>query len=209
MIGIRVGAPVASLGVVLALGACAVPPPSGPAVMALPPQGKSFAQFQQEDVTCRGYASQQSGGAPAAAAATQNAAAGPVVGTLVGAAAGAVIGAAAGNPGAGAAIGAGTGLIVGTGAGSANAGASAAGLQQAYDTAYTQCMYSNGNKVVAQQPVAVAGAYPYGYGGYGPYVAGPVIGLGFGGFYGGGYYGGGGWRGDRREGWRGDDHWRR
>src|SRR5271166_170859 len=43
----------------LALGACAVTPPQGPAVVALPPQGKDLAQFQQEDTTCRGYAQQQ------------------------------------------------------------------------------------------------------------------------------------------------------
>jgi hypothetical protein len=50
---------------VLALGACAVAPPQGPAVVALPPEGKNLAQFQQEDATCRGYAQQQLGhGAP-------------------------------------------------------------------------------------------------------------------------------------------------
>lgn len=43
----------------LALGACAVTPPQGPAVVALPPEGKDLAQFQQEDTTCRGYAQQQ------------------------------------------------------------------------------------------------------------------------------------------------------
>jgi len=51
---------------VLALAGCAVAPPSGPSVMALPQQGKSFEAFQQDDATCRGWATQQTGGASAA-----------------------------------------------------------------------------------------------------------------------------------------------
>ena len=43
----------------IALCACAVAPPTGPAVVALPPVGKNLAQFQREDTTCRGYAQQQ------------------------------------------------------------------------------------------------------------------------------------------------------
>jgi hypothetical protein len=51
---------------VLVLGACAVALPSGPTVMALPAQGKSLAQFQQEDISCRNYAQQQTASAPTA-----------------------------------------------------------------------------------------------------------------------------------------------
>ena len=47
----------------IALCACAVAPPTGPAVVALPPVGKDLAQFQQEDTTCRGYAQQRIGSA--------------------------------------------------------------------------------------------------------------------------------------------------
>jgi hypothetical protein len=47
----------------IALCACAVAPPTGPAVVALPPVGKNLAQFQREDTTCRGYAQQQIGSA--------------------------------------------------------------------------------------------------------------------------------------------------
>jgi hypothetical protein len=43
----------------LAIGACAVTPPQGPTVVALPPEGKNLAQFQQEDTTCRDYTQQQ------------------------------------------------------------------------------------------------------------------------------------------------------
>ncbi len=35
---------------------CAIVPPSGPSVVALPPQGKDLTQFQSEDAACRQYA---------------------------------------------------------------------------------------------------------------------------------------------------------
>ena len=76
-----------ALGVVsvLALSACAVAPPQGPTVMALPAQGKSFEAFQQDDGTCRGYATQQTGGASASQAATNSAVGSAVLGTALGA----------------------------------------------------------------------------------------------------------------------------
>ena len=49
----RATAPIALLIAALTLSACAVAPPTGPSVMALPPQGKSFEQFQQDDATCQ------------------------------------------------------------------------------------------------------------------------------------------------------------
>jgi hypothetical protein len=54
------------LAVTFSLGACAVPPPTGPLVMALPGQGKNFEAFQQDDAACRQFATQQTGGASAA-----------------------------------------------------------------------------------------------------------------------------------------------
>lgn len=166
---------------VLILGACAVVPPAGPTVLALPPEGKDLALFQQDDGTCRGYAQQQIGYGSPQQAADQSAIGSAAVGTVVGAAAGAAIGAAAGSAGTGAAIGAGTGLLAGSAVGVGNASASAAGLQQRYDTAYAQCMASRGDRV---QGFPIAGAYgPYGY----PYAYpayydswfGPTLGLGF------------------------------
>ncbi len=44
----------------IALSGC-VSVPTGPSVMVLPPEGKSFAQFQAEDATCRQWAGQQVG----------------------------------------------------------------------------------------------------------------------------------------------------
>jgi hypothetical protein len=60
---------VALLIAALALGACAIAPPSGPSVMALPAEGKTFEQFQADDATCQQYASQRIGnGTPQQAA---------------------------------------------------------------------------------------------------------------------------------------------
>jgi hypothetical protein len=41
---------------VIPLAACAVAPPSGPTVVALPHSGESLSQFQADDVACRNYA---------------------------------------------------------------------------------------------------------------------------------------------------------
>ena len=177
----------------LALAACAVAPPSGPSVMALPQPGKSFEAFQQDDGICRGWASQQSGGPAAAQAANNGAVGSAILGTALGAGIGAALGSAGGAMGAGAAIGGATGLLAGSAIGGNNAQASGAHAQQRYDAAYTQCMYSKGDSVHSQPagyaaygaPYGYPAAYPYPYPyGYGPEV---VIGGGWGG-------GGRGWR---------------
>jgi len=139
------------------LTAC-VTAPSGPAVMALPGTGKSFAAFQQDDRNCRAWASEQIGVAPGQPLA-QNTTTGAAIGTALGAAAGTLIGVAAHDPAAGAAIGAGTGLAVGSAHGAAADAAAAGSLQQRYDAAYSQCMYAAGDQVpVAGQPTPAS--YP-------------------------------------------------
>ena len=180
----RLGFPVALTSAVLLAG-CAVPPPAGPTVMALPPQGKTFETFQQEDGYCRQTAAQTSGAGQTAAQAQNDAVGSAVVGTALGAAAGGLIGAAAGNVGAGAAIGAGTGLLVGSSAGANAAARGGYAAQGQYDTAYTQCMYAYGNTVqsapaAAAYPAPYAAPYPYPYGYPYGYAPGVVIG---------GYYG--------------------
>jgi len=133
------------LAAVLVVSGCATMP-TGPSVMVLPAQGKSFDQFQLEDYTCRQWAAQQIG-MNSQDTANQNTATGAVVGTAIGAGAGALLGAASGHAGAGAAIGAGSGLLVGTAAG-ANAGQVYGWeAQRRYDNAYVQCMYAKGNQV--------------------------------------------------------------
>ena len=141
----RLGFPVALTSAVLLAG-CAVPPPSGPTVMALPQQGKPFETFQQEDAYCRQTAAQ--GPSAATAANAQNDSVGnAVVGTALGAAAGALLGAASGNAGAGAAVGAGAGLLVGSAAGGNTAARGGYAAQSQFDSVYTQCMYAYGNSV--------------------------------------------------------------
>ena len=190
-----------ALGVVsvLALSACAVAPPQGPNVMALPAQGKSFEAFQQDDATCRGFATQQTGGASAAQAATNSAVGSAVLGTALGAGVGAALGSVGGAVGAGAAIGGATGLLAGSAIGASNAQASGGNVQARYDIAYTQCMYSHGN-TVQSAPSGFAGGYGYAPG----YFPGPYYGPGYFGptvVVGGGWGWGGGWRGG---GWH---HW--
>lgn len=145
----------------LLLGGCAVVPPSGPSIVALPRTGEPLNQFQQDDYACRDYAYHASDAAGASQSATNNGVNSAAIGTLGGAAVGALIGAAAGNAGAGAAIGAGSGLLLGGANGANGAQYSAASLQGQYDAAYAQCMTSKGNTIAqpqrtyAPQPVYV------------------------------------------------------
>ncbi len=132
--------------IVLSLGACATMP-TGPSVMSLPGEGKSFEEFRADDAVCRQFAFEQVGGVSGQQAAQSSAVTSAVVGTAIGAAAGAAIGSASGDMGAGAAIGAGTGLLFGSAAGSSYASGSYYETQRRYDHAYLQCMYMKGNQV--------------------------------------------------------------
>lgn len=131
---------------VLSLGACATMP-TGPSVMSLPGEGKSFEEFRADDSVCRGFAFEQIGGISGQQAAQDSAVKSAVIGTAIGAAAGAAIGSASGDMGEGAAIGAGAGLLFGSAAGSSYAAGSYYEAQRRYDHAYLQCMYSKGNQI--------------------------------------------------------------
>ena len=157
-------APIAFLLAALAVSACAVAPPTGPSVMALPAQGKSFEQFQQDDATCQQYASARIDYGTPQQAANESGVSSAALGTVIGAAAGALIGAAAGDPAVGAAIGGGGGLLVGSMSGIQNAYASGGALQQRYDMAYIQCMSAKGESVPMAQgyPASYPPAYAYG-----------------------------------------------
>lgn len=132
----------------LGLTGCAVVP-TGPSVLVLPSQGKSFEQFQAEDMACRQWAGQQIG-MTAQDTINQNTATSAAVGTAIGAGAGALLGAASGHPGTGAAIGAGSGLLLGTATGAGAGEAYGYDAQQRYDYAYVQCMYAKGHQVPGQ-----------------------------------------------------------
>ena len=117
--------------------------PTGPTVMVMPGTGKSFEQFQQDDLTCRQFAQMQSGSATAQQTSTTSAVESAAVGTLLGAAAGTLIG----NNHQGTAIGAGAGLLLGSAAGTGSSGQSVRMMQRQYDNAYVQCMYAKGDQV--------------------------------------------------------------
>jgi hypothetical protein len=125
-------------GVAALLLAGCVSTPTGPSVLTLPGQGKSYEQFRADDYECRQYAQSLVGTTADQAAADAGARS-----VALGAALGALIGATGGRGGEGAAIGAAGGAIAGTGA----ASQSAAVLQQRYDNGYVQCMYARGNQV--------------------------------------------------------------
>ena len=172
----------------LTVAGCAVAPPPGPSVAAMPGQGKSFEAFQADDAACRQYAAQQTGIAPQDAA-NQSLVGSAVLGTVLGAAAGAAIGAAAGNPAAGAAIGAGSGAVLGTGYGVGAAQYSAGSVQYRYDTGYVQCMSAKGEST-PQMPAArtaYAASPAYAYPGYYPYY--PAYPYPYPYYYGPAYYG--------------------
>jgi hypothetical protein len=132
----------------LILSSCATLP-SGPSVLVLPPSGKSLEQFQRDDMICRQWASRQIG-TSAQTMANQNTATGAILGTAIGAGAGALIGAATGNASDGAAIGAGSGLLFGTASGAGAGQEYGWKVQQQYDYAYVQCMYTQGNQIPSQ-----------------------------------------------------------
>ena len=127
------------LAAVLTLSACAAPP-MGPTVAVMPGPNKPFDVFQQDQALCKDYANQQVAGG--AEHANNQALGGAVIGTLLGAGLGAAIGG-----GRGAAIGAASGAVVGTGYGMSSSAYANMPLQERYNVAYSQCMYSRGNQV--------------------------------------------------------------
>jgi hypothetical protein len=156
MVVMRIGSIVLICG--LLLGACATVP-AGPSVMALPGTGKSFDQFQADDLACRRWGSKQAGTTPEHASGLSTAE-GAGLGTLIGAGLGAAIGAIAGHPGLGAAVGAGGGLLTGTAVGVGAGQRAGYQVQHRYDNAYEQCMYAKGNQVPTVAPRGPASIPP-------------------------------------------------
>jgi hypothetical protein len=162
----------------LGLIGCAAPVPTGPSVVALPPAGKEFARFQQEDAFCRQEAFRSIGGEAAPQPGNTQALGTAALATGVGAAAGALIGSATGNAGSGAAIGAGIGLAGGSLAGAAQAQNFGGNLQRGFDVTYMQCMSSFGN-TIQQPPRVVAVPVPDPWWGPRPYWGPPGFGRPF------------------------------
>jgi len=135
---------IAGFTLAVLLSGCATPP-MGPMVNAMPAPGKPFDVFAQDQAACKAFAQSQVAGAVNQ---TNNQAVGTaVVGTALGAGLGAAVGG-----GRGAGVGAASGAIVGTGVAADNAAAAQLTIQQQYDNAYSQCMYSKGNTVEGYAP---------------------------------------------------------
>ncbi len=142
------GAGVSSVVVLgLVLSGCAQTP-LGPTVQVMPGPGKSFEAFTFDQAGCKQYA--ESSVAGQAQNANNRAVGAAAIGTVLGAGLGAAIGG-----GRGAAIGAGSGAIAGTGLGMGSSSNEQYSIQQQYDNAFAQCMYSKGNMVPGYGPMMV------------------------------------------------------
>jgi uncharacterized protein YcfJ len=128
------------------LGACSsAPPPPVPSVVASPGNGKSVAQFQTEDSTCRDYAWRHIGYRTPRQVADESRAAGAALGTALGAVAGTLLGAASDDPATGAAFGAASGLLLASAISAGVAQAAGDTTQRSYDLSYQQCMSASRN----------------------------------------------------------------
>lgn len=133
------------LAPILLLAACAQTP-MGPTVNVMPGPSKPFDAFQNDQAVCKQFAEQSVAG-QAQNANTQGVGAAALT-TVLGAGLGAAIGG-----GRGAAIGAGAGALGGAGIGASTSSNAQYSIQQQYNNAYSQCMYSRGNMVPGYGPM--------------------------------------------------------
>ena len=129
----------------LALLAGCATPATAPTVFMVPPPNKPPEVFAQDQAVCGNYAHQVS--AQTAQQINNQQFGSAVVGTVLGAGLGAAIGG-----GRGAAIGAASGATAGTLYGASTTAYGQLSVQQQYDYAYSQCMYSRGNQVPGFTP---------------------------------------------------------
>jgi hypothetical protein len=127
-------------GALVMLAGCASVP-MGPTVRVMPAPNQPFQAFQADDAACRQYASNSVRGMTDQA--NNKAVGAAAVGTVLGAAVGAALGGPGPHDGGLVAAGA----VAGGAIGASNSGNASYSIQQAYDNAYTQCMYAKGNQV--------------------------------------------------------------
>ncbi|HEX2939879.1 MAG TPA: glycine zipper family protein, partial [Rhodopila sp.] len=135
--------------IALVLTGCAQTP-ANPQIGVAPGPAKSFEAFQADQAYCQQFAQMQVNGQ--AQQANRSTMMGAGAGALGGAALGAAGGAIGGNAGAGTAIGALTGVVLGTAGGAMMSNRQQTAMQNQYDQAYGQCMYSRGNNVQGFPP---------------------------------------------------------
>lgn len=129
---------------VLLLTACAQTP-MGPTVGVMPGPNKPFDVFQMDQATCKQYAETEVAGQ--AKNENMRAIGAAALTTALGAGLGAAIGG-----GYGAGIGAASGVLGGTGVGAMASDRGNQTIQQRYDIAFSQCMYTRGNQVPGYAP---------------------------------------------------------
>jgi uncharacterized protein YcfJ len=139
-------ATISALSLAALLSACAAPP-MGPTVLVMPAPGKSTEVFNKEQAECKSFASNETAGM--AKQANNQAVGAAVLTTALGAATGAAVG---GGNGAG--YGAAAGAAAGAGIGADSSANAQLTIQQQYDNAYSQCMYTKGNQVPGFAPAA-------------------------------------------------------
>ncbi len=140
----RFKAAAALLTPVLLLTACAQTP-MGPTVAVMPGPNKPFDVFQTDQISCKQYAETEVAGQ------AQNENMRAVGAAALTTALGAGLGAAIGG-GRGAGIGAASGALGGTGIGAMASDRGNQTIQQRYDIAFSQCMYTRGNQVPGYAP---------------------------------------------------------
>jgi Putative peptidoglycan binding domain len=136
--------PFIALSSIFLLGSCATTP-MGPTVQVMPSPSKPFQVFQQDQESCKQYAQSQVAGQ--ADAANQRAVGAAALGTALGAGVGAAVG---GRHSTG--VGAATGAVIGADVGTETSLNAQASIQDQYNNAYLQCMYSRGNQVPGAMP---------------------------------------------------------
>ena len=129
----------------LLLAGCAQTP-MGPTVQVMPGPGKPLDAFQYDEAGCKQFAEQ------AVAGQAQNANVRGVAAGVVGTALGAALGGAIGG-GQGAGIGAASGALGGGALGAGSSANAQLGIQQQYDNAFAQCMYTKGDMVPGYGPM--------------------------------------------------------
>jgi hypothetical protein len=122
--------------------------PMGPTVQVMPGPGKSFEAFTYDQAGCKQFA--ESTVAGQAQNANTRAVGAAALTTVLGAGLGAAIGG-----GRGAGIGAASGALGGTAIGAGMSSGEQGSIQQQYDNAFAQCMYSKGNMVPGYGPMMV------------------------------------------------------
>ncbi len=144
----------------LLLAGCAQTP-MGPTVQVMPGPGKSLEAFSYDQAGCKQFAEQ------AVAGQAQNANIRGVAAGAITTALGAGLGGAIGG-GRGAGIGAAGGALGGGAIGASGSASAQGGIQQQYDNAFSQCMYTKGNMVPGYAPMMMQSPPPPGPVGYDP-----------------------------------------